>query len=140
MLQGSPVALVLTGRPEAAAALDELMADVPPERRTAVALRALDASDTAELVGACLDGAAPTELLEIAAERAAGNPFFIEELVRSLTDRGDLELTPRGWRMREGWDASAIPPTVEEVLSGRMDMLPSSRPRCCRWRRSSGGA
>ncbi|MGH9275855.1 MAG: adenylate/guanylate cyclase domain-containing protein [Acidimicrobiales bacterium] len=125
VLQNAPVALLMTGRPEAAAVLDELGKDVPAERQAVVALRALDASDTAELVAACLDGAAPTDLLTLATERAAGNPFFVEELVRSLTDRGDLVLTPRGWRMREGWDASAIPPTVEEVLSGRMDMLPS---------------
>ena len=124
-LQDAPVALLMTARPEATAALAELALDVPPERRTVVALRALDASDTAELVAACLDGAPPGELLTLATERAAGNPFFVEELVRSLTERGDLVRAPRGWRMREGWDASAIPPTVEEVLSGRMDMLPA---------------
>jgi class 3 adenylate cyclase/tetratricopeptide (TPR) repeat protein len=124
-LQDEPVTVLMTGRPEAASVLDALTKEIPADRRAVVALRALDASDTAELVAACLDGAAPDELLALATERAAGNPFFVEELVRSLTDRGDLVATPRGWQMREGWDASAIPPTVEEVLSGRMDMLTS---------------
>jgi class 3 adenylate cyclase/tetratricopeptide (TPR) repeat protein len=120
-----PLTLFLTGRPEAAADLDDLALLVPPDQRVRLDLQRLGPADTAALVAGCLGGPPPDELLDVAAERAAGNPFFVEELVRSLVGRGDVVRGGGGWRMRPGWDASAIPPTVEEVLSGRMDMLSS---------------
>ena len=121
----SAVTLFLTGRPEGRATLAKVAREIPDDRRVAVALEPLDEAHTDDLVAACLGGPPPEELLALAADRAAGNPFFVEELVRSLTERGDVVLSRHGWRMRDGFDATSIPPTVEEVLSGRMDRLGS---------------
>ena len=57
------------------------------------------------------------------AERAQGNPFFLEELVRSLVDRGDFEGRPGAYRLRAGIDTIPLPVTVQAVLSARIDRL-----------------
>ena len=56
-----------------------------------IALGPLGDSDTAALLGELL-GSDPSvgELAAIIAERAAGNPFFAEEMVRELAQRGVL--------------------------------------------------
>jgi class 3 adenylate cyclase/tetratricopeptide (TPR) repeat protein len=57
------------------------------------------------------------------AERAQGNPFFIEELVHSLIDRGDFEGTRGAYRLTGGIDAIPLPATVEALLAARIDHL-----------------
>ncbi len=57
------------------------------------------------------------------AERARGNPFFIEELVNSLIERGDFEGRRGAYRLAGGIDAIPLPATVEAVLAARIDRL-----------------
>ena len=56
--------------------------------------------------------------------RSSGNPFFAQELVRALRDSDALVLGERGWTIRPGWDARHLPPTIEGVLTARIDLLP----------------
>ena len=58
------------------------------------------------------------------AERGRGNPFFIEELVHSLVERGDFEGEPGAYRLKGGIDRVPLPVTVQAVLSARIDQLP----------------
>src|SRR6185436_15929374 len=58
---------------------------------------------------------------------ADGNPFFLEEIVRSLQDAGALVSTEEGLRFDHEVDVE-IPPTVEKVILARIDRLePSPR-------------
>src|SRR5262249_14197751 len=57
------------------------------------------------------------------AERAQGNPFFIDELVHSLVERGDFEGERGAYRLPGGIDAIPLPTTVEAVLTARIDRL-----------------
>lgn len=63
------------------------------------------------------------------AERAQGNPFFLEELVHSLVERGDFEGDRGAYRLKGGIEAIPLPTTVQAVLSARIDRLaePSRR-------------
>ena len=56
-------------------------------------------------------------------ERAGGNPFFIEELVRLLLDKGGL---PTADALEV---ASGVPGTVQAVVSARLDALPPDAKR-----------
>jgi tetratricopeptide (TPR) repeat protein len=56
-------------------------------------------------------------------ERSAGNPFFLEELVRTLVESGNLEGSRGAYRLVRPIDAAAVPPTVGAVLSARIDRL-----------------
>jgi class 3 adenylate cyclase/tetratricopeptide (TPR) repeat protein len=63
------------------------------------------------------------------AERASGNPFFIEELARSLVDTGVLEGTRGSYRLAKPFSTSHVPPTVRAVLAARIDSLPAGEKR-----------
>jgi class 3 adenylate cyclase/tetratricopeptide (TPR) repeat protein len=57
------------------------------------------------------------------AERAQGNPFFLEELVHSLVERGDLEGDRSAYHLAGGIQAIPLPATVEALLAARIDHL-----------------
>lgn len=93
---------------------------------TIVEVEPLDAAGLSRLVDHVLGGEPPLRLTEIVADRSAGNPFFAQELVRSLQDGGALERGADGrWRLRSDWDAGDVPATVEGVLAARIDALSS---------------
>lgn len=56
-------------------------------------------------------------------ERAQGNPFFIEELVSALVERGDFEGEKGAYRLKGGLDAIPLPNTVQAVVAARVDIL-----------------
>src|SRR5436190_5496719 len=64
----------------------------------------------------------PVELERRVLEAADGNPFFLEELVRSLADVGALVRTDDGWRFDHAVEVE-VPPTVEKVILARLDRL-----------------
>lgn len=57
------------------------------------------------------------------AERAGGNPFFIEELVRSLVERKGLEGERGAYRLASGIETIPMPATIESLLAARIDHL-----------------
>lgn len=56
-------------------------------------------------------------------ERAQGNPFFIEELINALVERGDFEGEKGSYRLKGGLDAIPLPTTVQAVVAARIDRL-----------------
>ncbi len=74
----------------------------------------------AELLGAdpSLNG-----LPNLIQERTAGNPFFIEEVVRSLAESGNLEGKRGSYRLVRPVDQTGVPPTVNAILAARIDRL-----------------
>jgi adenylate cyclase len=62
-------------------------------------------------------------ILRNLAERAQGNPFFLEELVHSLVERGDFEGDRGAYHLAGGIGAIPLPATVEGLLAARIDHL-----------------
>ncbi|HEU4371812.1 MAG TPA: AAA family ATPase, partial [Methylomirabilota bacterium] len=62
-------------------------------------------------------------------ERAGGNPFFVEEIVRTLVNTGVLEGTRGAYRLARPFSGSEVPPTVQAVLGARIDALPAAEKR-----------
>jgi predicted ATPase len=56
-------------------------------------------------------------------ERAQGNPFFIEELINALVERGDFVGEQGAYRLKGGIDAIPLPTTVQAVVAARIDRL-----------------
>jgi len=56
-------------------------------------------------------------------ERAAGNPFFIEEVVRSFIDEGVVVLKGERFEVTEKIETVIIPQTISDVLMARIDRL-----------------
>jgi len=60
------------------------------------------------------------------AERAGGNPLFVEEMVRDLTDRGVLAGT-RGAHVNTGQSTDVtVPATLQAAIAARIDRLDSA--------------
>ena len=57
------------------------------------------------------------------AEVAEGNPLFVEELLRMLVDDGILERRNGTWTVAGDLSGLAIPPTINALLSARLDRL-----------------
>jgi class 3 adenylate cyclase/tetratricopeptide (TPR) repeat protein len=56
-------------------------------------------------------------------EKTEGNPFFTEEIVRDLLDRGDLVKSGDRYISTHPIDQLEIPDTIQGVLAARMDRL-----------------
>ena len=68
-------------------------------------------------------------LSKLLLERTGGNPFFIEELVRSLMGSGVIA-GPRGrCRLHKPISSIQVPPTVQAVLAARIDHLQAPQKR-----------
>jgi class 3 adenylate cyclase len=118
-----------------------------------IGLEALSEDEAAQLVWALLPGEhVPESLRRGILAKTEGNPFYIEEIVRMLIERGILVRgaarqrppdappadgdAPDGagggdWRVAQEWEESgeirepAIPDTVQGVVAARLDMLPA---------------
>ena len=56
-------------------------------------------------------------------ERAQGNPFFLEEFVNALVERGDFVGDKGAYRLKGGIDTIPLPSTVQAVVAARIDRL-----------------
>ena len=57
------------------------------------------------------------------AERAGGNPFFAEEMVRDLAERGVLHGQPGAYSLRGDVDDADVPATLYATIGARIDRL-----------------
>ena len=62
-------------------------------------------------------------------ERAQGNPFFLEELVNTLVERGDFEGERGSYKLKGGIDTIPLPSTVQAVIAARIDRLEENAKR-----------
>jgi class 3 adenylate cyclase len=83
----------------------------------------LSAQDADRMLEAMLAGGLPAELSELVVERAEGNPFFVEELLGVLIDRGILVRDDGDWVLHELPSEFAVPDSVHAVLAARIDLL-----------------
>ncbi len=70
------------------------------------------------------DDASLAPLKELLIERTEGNPFFLEETVRTLLETHALAGASRPYRLTTPLSAIPVPATVQAVLAARIDRLP----------------
>jgi ABC-type oligopeptide transport system substrate-binding subunit/class 3 adenylate cyclase len=130
MTEDSAVLLLLAARPERdhpSWRVKEAAARQYPHRLREIVLEALTGQADRELLAALVgQGTMPGAVEGEVLDRAEGNPFFLEELVRSLSDAGALVRTDDGWRF-EHEVPFEVPPTVEKVILARIDRLTQPR-------------
>ncbi len=126
------VLLLVAQRPERdhpSWAVKEAAARALPHRTREIALEALTGRADRELLHALVGpGVLPADVEDRVLTHAEGNPFFLEEMVRSLADAGALARDGERWRFDHEVDVD-IPPTVEKVILARIDRL---TPECHR--------
>jgi class 3 adenylate cyclase/tetratricopeptide (TPR) repeat protein len=72
-------------------------------------------------------GLAP--LMPLLIERTEGNPFFLEESVRTLVETGVLIGAPGAYQLGKPLNRLQVPATVQAVLAARIDRLPPEEKR-----------
>jgi len=82
-------------------------------------------AESADHLLAGLLGANPgfESLKQTLIERTGGNPFFLEECVRSLVETGALIGEPGGYRLAPTYQPIQAPATVQSILAARVDRL-----------------
>jgi len=102
--------------------LSPLLADLGRERRfDELALHALHREELRTMIERILDGATVgDEFLDAMHERTGGNPFFVEELLKVLIERGDVyHREGVGWDRRDLSEIE-LPSSVRETLLARV--------------------
>ncbi len=94
------------------------------ERVIEISLQPLSVQFGRDLVEALLGGNyLPNRLREEILEKSGGNPFFLEEVLRALIERGFLERDGAGWKFNPLSGVMQVPDTLQGVLLSRLDRL-----------------
>lgn len=122
-----PVLLVIAMRPDRASVgwgLLETARRELGESLTEMRLEPLDEDSSRSLVSNLLEiDSLPPTLRRLVLDKSAGNPFFLEEVVRMLIERDVVERREGRWVAREEADELEVPGTVQGLLASRIDML-----------------
>jgi class 3 adenylate cyclase/tetratricopeptide (TPR) repeat protein len=99
-------------------------------RFTEIALEPLSGEKAQELLGNLLYiEELPEGVRALMLRKSEGNPFFLEEVIRSLIDSGHIVREEGHWRATRDIQNVAIPDTLAGVLSARLDRLPEETKR-----------
>jgi len=114
----TPSLVLVTYRPEYRGALSRVTG------AQTVALAPLNDSETTALVSGMV-GSDPSAgaLIQKVADRAAGNPFFAEEIVRELAERGVLQGQRNAYTSTAEVADLRVPATLQATIAARIDRL-----------------
>jgi class 3 adenylate cyclase len=102
----------------------EKITELLPHHSVEIAIQPLDQQSSDALIGNMLDiRGLPYGLRLQISERSGGNPFFIEEVVRSLVDEGAIVRSDGSFEVTDKIHAVVVPPTINDVLMARIDRL-----------------
>jgi predicted ATPase len=91
---------------------------------TEIAINPLSDADSEMLVSNLLDAQAlPKETRAAILNKAEGNPFFVEEVIRMLIDRGAIAVREGSWVAVQAVEGVDIPDTLHGLLLARIDRL-----------------
>ncbi|CAN5561872.1 hypothetical protein BH20CHL7_BH20CHL7_05910 [soil metagenome] len=126
-LQDLPVLVLMAARPDRDApgwALVTAARDRYGDVLVDLRLTALSVADSRALVAGLLEiESLASTTRDYILERADGNPFFIEEVIRILVDRGAIERRDGRWVATRTVESGEIPETLHGLLLARIDRL-----------------
>ncbi|MCI0394050.1 MAG: tetratricopeptide repeat protein [Chloroflexi bacterium] len=99
-----------------------------PHRYTEIGLAPLSKANSRRLLGRLLPGAKfSDETVEEILNKVAGNPFYLEEVVRSLMESSAVVPDPDNpgqWQVTHRIDEIAVPDSLQGAIVARLDRLP----------------
>jgi class 3 adenylate cyclase len=100
---------------------------------TELRLQPLTEGDSRTLVANLLEiESLPDTVRDAILKRSEGNPFFVEEVIRMLIERGAIVQHGERWIANETIHAVEIPETLHGLLLARIDQLPDAAKRSLR--------
>jgi len=131
-----PILLLCTSRPDRDSAGWRIVTaarDLLGPALLEIGLSALSGTESRELIGNLLRiESLPAALRDAMLLRTEGNPFFLEEVVRMLVDRGVIVRSGDQWAATREVEAIDIPDTIHGLLLARIDRLPDEPRRVLR--------
>jgi DNA-binding CsgD family transcriptional regulator len=134
-LRGERVMLTATYRRDEAERLPLVAEAVTELDRTrlicGIELLGLTSQDTTRLIQRALrlDHPPGVDLVEAIHSRCEGNPFFIEEVLKALAERGDIVHAGGAWHVERIVTNIAIPESVRVAVGQRTGRLPATARR-----------
>jgi class 3 adenylate cyclase/predicted ATPase len=128
----APVLFICVLRPERERScwrIRETAARLYPHRHTDLWLEPLSASESETLVSNLLRMESLVKrFTERVLRHAEGNPFYVEEIIRSLIDSGAIvcDEVSCTWKLTQDLDEIPVPETLLGVLMARIDRLPEA--------------
>ena len=89
---------------------------------TRIALRRFDQEETSEQLGALLGEGVSGDFAHAVHRETEGNPFFVEEVLKALIDKGSVRRESGRWK-RCDLDELVIPQSVKEAIGSRLDRV-----------------
>jgi class 3 adenylate cyclase/tetratricopeptide (TPR) repeat protein len=122
-----PLLICGVSRPEAnvpAARLRERAFKDHGRRYTEIRLNPLSPTECTDLMDNLLSiENLPARMRQVIVEKADGNPFFIEEIMMTLIDKGAVRHENGHWKVTSSIETITIPDTVQGVIMARIDRL-----------------
>jgi predicted ATPase len=126
--QSSPVLIACIARPERDAPGWKLVTaarEVMGSSLVEITLAPLSETASRQLVANLLEiEALPNPIRDSILVKAEGNPFFVEEVIRMLIDRGAIVRQNGQWTAVKEIDTVEIPDNLQSLLLARIDRLP----------------
>ncbi|UCD99721.1 MAG: AAA family ATPase, partial [Chloroflexota bacterium] len=92
---------------------------------TEISLLALSETESRQMVSNLLEvEALPEKTRSLILQKSEGNPFFVEEVIRMLIDRGAIIQENGNWIAGENLAKIEIPDNLQGLLLARIDRLP----------------
>ena len=118
VVASAPILMVLNYRPGYAHSLGEgayysriALSPLPPEESAVIAELVLQVA------------ALPQQVRQLITSKAEGNPFYIEEVTKSLVESGVLRKENGSYRLERPPEQVHVPDTIQEVILSRIDRL-----------------
>ena len=110
--------------------LSPVLAELNRERLLeAVQLRRMPLEDVSEMIKQILEqDDVPREFCELVYQKTGGNPFFVEEVIKSLKEEEVIFKEENKWRIKES-SRIEFPKTVKSVIKARIGRLDDERQR-----------
>jgi len=108
------------------------IAQVVEQVEVKLTLEPINLAESQQLVDNLLGaGCLPAATCQLITQKAEGNPFFIEEVIRSLIDQGRVipKANGQGWEVAGQVEEITIPDTLQGVIMARIDSLDAESKR-----------
>jgi predicted ATPase len=129
----APITFVFVARPEPDAVgwrLVNMAREIPGAGALELHLSPLSEQDSQQLMDNLLEVTdLPARVRELILNKAEGNPFYVEEVIRMLIERGELLRQDGRWTMAREVENIEIPDTLQGVIMARIDRLPEDAKR-----------
>jgi tetratricopeptide (TPR) repeat protein len=91
---------------------------------TRLSLQNFSEAESAQMTNAVLASKnLPDALQALVRRKAEGNPFFVEEIIKSLRETEAILMGEDGWVLGRALDQIVVPDTVQDVVASRIDRL-----------------